>query len=145
VIHEKSAGAVVYHESNNMLEYLLLLYEAGHWDFPKGGVEGGESEVDTALREVREETGLNSVQILEGFRKEIEYMYRKQGQLVKKKVVFYLARSDTKDVRLSYEHRAFIWLNYENALRNLTYRTAKATLMEAHKFLTQRRRRLSQT
>ena len=55
--------------------------------------------------------------------------------MVRKTVVFYLARSPTKDVKLSYEHIGYVWLDYENALKKLTFETAKETLREAHEFL----------
>ena len=135
IIREKSAGAVVFFNGENGPEYLLLLYEAGHWDFPKGGIEEGETELDAAIREVREETGLTNIEIINGFRKEIHYNFRKNKNLVKKTVIFYLAKTDTKNVRLSFEHKDYIWLPYEAAYNKLTFKTAKETLEMAHKFL----------
>jgi 8-oxo-dGTP pyrophosphatase MutT (NUDIX family) len=58
MLHEKSCGAVVFFR-NVQLKYLLLQYEAGHWDFVKGNVEPNESETDTVLRELKEETNLD--------------------------------------------------------------------------------------
>jgi len=139
VIREKSAGAVVFYDNGREKEYLLLLYEAGHWDFPKGGIEKGETEVETAIREVIEETGLTDIKIINGFKWEIHYNYRKNKNLVHKTVVFYLAESKSKDVKLSYEHKDYIWLPYEEAYNKLTFKTAKETLKEAHKFLTERK------
>jgi len=103
MIFERSAGAVLFYR-NLVIEYLLLRYGAGHWDFPKGEIEPGEKELETVKREVWT-------------------------------VVFYLARSPTKNVKLSYEHVGYIWLDYENALKKLTFETAKETLREEHKFL----------
>ncbi|HID04211.1 MAG TPA: NUDIX domain-containing protein [Candidatus Caldiarchaeum subterraneum] len=135
LIKEKSAGAVVFYDNGQEPEYLLLLYEAGHWDFPKGGIEEGETEIQTALREVKEETGLNNVKIIDGFKWEIQYNYRKNRNLVRKTVVFFLAESETKDVTLSYEHKDYTWLPYEEAYSKLTFKTAKETLKEAHVYL----------
>ena len=56
--YEKSCGALVFRRASQGLEVLLLKHRAGHWDFPKGHVEAGESEQETALREVLEESGL---------------------------------------------------------------------------------------
>jgi len=134
MLQETSAGAVLFYV-DELVEYLLLHYEAGHWDFPKGAIEPGESEIDTVKREVWEETGIKDIEIIPGFRKVIQYFYRKSRQLVRKKVIFYLARAPTKEVTLSYEHIGYIWLDYENALRKLTFKTAKDTLKEAHNFL----------
>ncbi|MEM4536413.1 MAG: NUDIX domain-containing protein [Nitrososphaerota archaeon] len=137
MLEERSAGAVVFYLSVGLIEYLLLHYEAGHWDFPKGAIEEGETELDTVRREVWEETGLDKIEIIKDFRKEIEYYYRKLGELVRKRVVFYLARSNVKDVRLSYEHKDYIWLDYPRAMRKLTFRTARNVLEAAHAYLTQ--------
>jgi len=137
MLEERSAGAVVFYLSEGLIEYLLLHYEAGHWDFPKGAIEEGETELDTVRREVWEETGLDKIEIIKDFRKEIEYYYRKLGELVRKRVVFYLARSNVKDVRLSYEHKDYIWLDYPRAMRKLTLRTARNVLEAAHAYLTQ--------
>ena len=55
---EKSCGALVVRRGKNETEILLIKHNGGHWAFPKGHVEAGESEEQTALREVQEETGL---------------------------------------------------------------------------------------
>ncbi|MDW8083685.1 MAG: bis(5'-nucleosyl)-tetraphosphatase [Candidatus Caldarchaeum sp.] len=134
-VDERSAGAVIYHREENGVEYLLLKYGAGHWDFPKGHIEKNESEIQAVLREVREETGLNELQIIDGFRKVINYMFMKEGRLVRKEVVFYLGEAIEKNVTLSPEHLDYVWLPLEKALEKLTFKTAKETLMEADKYL----------
>ncbi len=144
MLREISAGAVLFYLGDE-IEYLILHYEAGHWDFPKGAIEPGESELDTVRREVWEETGISNIEIIPGFRKKIQYFYRKSQQLVRKTVIFYLARSFTKDVTLSYEHVGYLWLGYEKALRRLTFKTAKDTLREAHEFLTKNSQLLHQS
>ncbi|MCS7133303.1 MAG: bis(5'-nucleosyl)-tetraphosphatase [Candidatus Caldarchaeum sp.] len=134
-VDERSAGAVVYHRGENSIEYLLLKYGAGHWDFPKGHIEKNESEIQAVLREVREETGINDLSIIDGFRKVISYMFMKEGRLVRKEVVFYLGEASDKTVTLSPEHLDYVWLNVEKALEKLTFKTAKETLVEADNFL----------
>lgn len=135
-IKEHSAGAVLFHRSNGRVEYLALRYPAGHWDFPKGNVEEHEAEDETVKREVREETGIKGIRLIHGFRKGIEYYYRKGGRLIRKRVVFYLAEAPTKEVALSYEHLGYAWLPYEDAHKRLTYGNAKEVLKNAHSFLT---------
>ena len=55
---EISAGAVVYFKNKDTIEYLLLHYKSGHWDFPKGHIEEGEEHKDTVEREIEEETSI---------------------------------------------------------------------------------------
>ena len=120
---------------NAEIVYLLLQYEAGHWDFVKGNVEPNESEKDTVLRELKEETGIVATRPIEGFKERIIYYYRRQGSTVHKEVVFFLIEADTKKVTLSFEHVGFDWLNYERALEKLTFKNAKDVLQKAHAFL----------
>ena len=132
--HEKSCGAVVF-TKNTDVEYLLLQYAAGHWDFVKGNVESNESEKDTVLRELREETGIVATQTIEGLRERIEYYYRRQGETIRKEVVFYLIEAQGKKVELSFEHVGFDWLNYQGAMEKLTFKNAKDVLQKAREFL----------
>jgi len=134
VLQEKSCGTVVFVKSDEVL-YLLLQYEAGHWDFVKGNVEPNESEKDTVLRELKEETGIDATRTIEGFKERVIYYYRRQGATVHKEVVFFLIEADTKKVTLSFEHVGFDWLNYERALEKLTFKNAKDVLQKAHAFL----------
>lgn len=84
---EKSCGAVIWRDRDGVREYLLARHNGGHWSFPKGHVEGGETEAETALREIREETGLLA-QLDTGFRYVSTY-YPKHNVI--KDVVFFLA------------------------------------------------------
>jgi len=134
VIQEKSCGAVVF---RNSLEtcYLLLRYDAGHWDFVKGNVETNESERDTVTRELKEETGIAVAKFVDGFRVRIEYFYRRQGETIRKEVVFFLVESEISAVKLSFEHVDYAWLNYQQAAEKLTFKNAKDVLQKASAFL----------
>ena len=134
MLHEKSCGTVVFFKSVQV-KYLLLQYEAGHWDFVKGNVEPNESEADTVLRELNEETGIVATQLIEGFREQIQYFYRRQGETIQKEVVFYLIQADTEKVELSFEHVGYEWLDYQHALERLTFKNAREVLQKAHDFL----------
>lgn len=134
-MNETSSGAILYHINNQTITFLLLHYFPGHWDFPKGNKEKGESDIDTALREITEETGIIDVTFLEGFKKEIFYKYKRNNQLISKKVVYFLAKSNSTDVVLSSEHLDFVWEPYEDALIRITYKNSKEILADGYKFL----------
>jgi 8-oxo-dGTP pyrophosphatase MutT (NUDIX family) len=139
LIDERSAGAVVFYMGENSEpEYLLLHYSAGHWDFPKGNIETGENEKQTATREIREETCINDVEFMDGFSMKIEYKYRHGKKVVRKEVVLYLARTRTRNVVLSHEHIGFAWKKFDEAMQQLTYLNAKNLLSAAKKHLQQR-------
>ena len=134
---EKSCGIVLF----NSDEFLLIQHptksngDEGHWDFPKGHVEGNETELETAKRELIEETGIAEFKIFNGFRHRIEYNFSKDNRIVSKEVIFFLAESNIKDVKLSSEHQNFIWLNFNLAYSKLTYANAKEVLAAVKIFL----------
>lgn len=132
---EHSAGAIVFRDEGGRRVYLLLHYDAGHWDFIKGKVEKGESEMQTILREAKEESGLDDLEFREGFREKIYYSYLREREEVPKEVVFLLAETRSRDVRLSHEHQASEWLIYEKARERLTFDNAKDVLDKANRFL----------
>ena len=143
---EKSAGALIFRMENNVPHYLLLHYQSGHWEFAKGHIEEGESPEVAALREIQEETGIQDVTIIPGFKEYIKYSFRNNYDLKKedklkapwifKLVVFYLAKTDAKEVVISDEHIGFAWLPYEEALKKLTFKNAKNLLKKADNIVT---------
>ena len=134
---EKSCGIVLF----NSDEFLLIQHptksngDEGHWDFPKGHVEGNETELETAKRELLEETGIVNFRLVDGFRYRIEYNFQKGDEMVLKEVIFFLAESNTKEVVLSSEHQNFIWLDKHLAHNKLTYANAKEVLAAVKFFL----------
>ena len=141
-MEERSAGAVLFNDTGGIRKFLLLKYPAGHWDFPKGNMEKGESEGQTVLREVNEETGLDDVKVIDGFRRKIEYFYRRENKSVHKEVVFLLAETKKEEVRLSFEHQAYGWYSLQEALKNVTYNNSRRTLLQAEKYLEETTRRV---
>jgi len=136
MVHEKSCGVILYYTTNsNSTEILLLHYPEGHWDFPKGHVESGEEELDTALRELKEETGICDVDIVDGFREKIHYFFTNKGQTISKDVYFFLAKTKGKPVEISHEHVGFEWLSYEDAIKRLTFKNAREILKKSKQFL----------
>ena len=130
---EISAGAVIFRRNNSELQFLLLHYELGHWEFAKGHIEKGEDERETVRREVAEETGIADITFVEGFRESIKYYFRWQGKGIFKVVVFYLVRTAAKEVKLSDEHIGYEWLSYDKAMRRLKFKNSKHVLEKANR------------
>jgi 8-oxo-dGTP pyrophosphatase MutT (NUDIX family) len=127
---EFSVAAIVFHEN----KYLLLKYGLGHWEFVKGHIEDDESDEQTILRELEEETSITDAVIVKGFKENYEYFFTFKDQRIHKYVNCYLIKSNTKDVKISYEHEDYIWLSFPKALKQLTYNNAKTLLEKAKKF-----------
>jgi len=145
---EKSAGAIIFREDEGKRYYLLLHYSSGHWEFPKGHIEKGETEEETVRREVFEETGINDLKIIPGFKKYIKYFFRqyrdnvseserKAGKTpwVFKLVTFFVAETKTKEVKISPEHKGFLWLPIDEAIKKTTFKNSKKLLEEANDFV----------
>jgi 8-oxo-dGTP pyrophosphatase MutT (NUDIX family) len=134
---EKSAGAVVYRKTEDgKVMYLLLQPAPGKpWGFPKGKIDAGETERQAAVREISEEAGLPPVTLDPTFRHVVHYTYRRGRQMVKKDVVYFLARTDTAEIRISWEHVAFRWAALADALTLVAYDNARDTLRAADAFL----------
>lgn len=146
---EKSAGAIIYIMKNNEPHYLLLHYPSKHWEFAKGHIEKGEKPEQAAIREIKEETGIEDLRILPEFKEYSKYFFRKsyglKGEAKKKApwvfklVLFLLAETKTETVKISKEHIGFIWLPFELAVKKVTYKNAKELLKKANEFIISRK------
>ncbi len=137
---ETSAGAIIF-KKNKGRKYLLLHYESGHWDYVKGNAEKQEKIEETIKREAKEEAGITDLTFIPGFKEKIDYFYRKEKELISKSVIFLLAETGQKQIKLSYEHIGYKWLNFDKALKQLTYNTAKDVLKKAENFLKETRQK----
>ena len=134
---EKSCGVVLFSKQ----KVLLLQYATGqkegewdfqgHWDFPKGHVDKGETEIETATRELEEETGIKNIILLDNFRKTINYKIQKRDRKISKEVVFFIATTAETEINLSDEHVDYGWFDFTSALKQLTYDNARSVLSEA--------------
>ncbi len=130
-MQEHSAGTVVVKDG----KYLLLHYDSGHWDFAKGHLESGETPEQAALRELKEETGIEDAELIPDFAEKIQYFFKRDGKTVAKEVIFFIARAKTDKVKLSFEHKDYVWLPFKEAVEKLTFNTAKEVLRKAEAFL----------
>jgi len=127
---------VVFDKSTEAPHYLLLHNARGHWDFPKGGIDPGESKVEAALRELKEEAGITAT-IINGFEHSFSYFYTEQdGQKAHKTVYFFVGHADSTDIVLSHEHIDCAWLPFKKALQKLPFKESKELLERADQFLT---------
>ena len=135
MIEETSAGIVLFRRENDKILFLLLHYPSGHWDFVKGKMEKGETYHETAIRETKEETGITDIDFLDNFEEWIQYNFQYEGELVNKKVVFFLAETKTKEIEISHEHLDFTWMDYVTAMEKTTFDNAKTVLSKSYALL----------
>ena len=119
--YEKSCGAVVFDED----KVLVIQQVKGHWGFPKGHVEPGETEVETAKREIKEETNLD-VEINDKYRY-VEHYSPEEG--IEKDVVFFIAEKTGGEIKVQEEEvLSTEWLLPKDALERVTYDSSKRIL-----------------
>jgi bis(5'-nucleosidyl)-tetraphosphatase len=131
---EKSCGAIVYRKINNDIEFLAIRSNSPdrHWGFPKGHVEGKETEEETCIREVYEETGL-VIKPHEGFR---EYDKYKVAENTYKEVIFFIADATTQEVVIDQDEvEEYRWAPFQEIYDLLTYDSGKVILAKAKDFI----------
>ncbi len=129
MLHEKSCGAIVYRKFHGNTEILLIKHvNSGHWSFPKGHVEFGETEVETAQREIMEETGIDVI-IDPSFRETVSYSPKRGTQKI---VVYFLAKAKNSDYIPQEEEIADIkWVEIGRAQSVLSYENDKSIVAKA--------------
>ena len=129
MLHEKSCGAIVYRRFHGNVEILLIKHiNSGHWSFPKGHVEGDETELETARREIKEETGLDVI-LDQTFRETVSYSPKRDTQKI---VVYFLALARNYDFVPQAEEIAEIrWVDIARATSMLTYENDKTIVNKA--------------
>lgn len=132
-----SCGVIPVRVVEGQRRYLLVQHKAGHWSFPKGHPESGESPIEAALRELMEETGLVSVKLVETPAFEEAYEFTKRsGKRVIKHVTYYIGRVGTDAVAIQPEEIAdFFWGAAGAVHGKLTFDEGRALLAEVESFL----------
>ena len=127
---EKSCGAVVYNPKKH--SFLIIKMLNGNWGFPKGHTEDQETDIQTAIREVTEETGIN-IEILDGFKKSIKYIPFPE---VLKKVIFFIGITEEEKVTIDkHEIEDYMWCSYEEALKMITYKPQRDIMESSLQFI----------
>ncbi|NLM19967.1 MAG: NUDIX domain-containing protein [Clostridiaceae bacterium] len=135
--YEKSCGAIVFTRINDEIKYLLVKQQAGFYSFPKGHAENNETEIETALREINEETGLNP-KILDGFKVSDEYPLPDKENTIKQVVYFLAEYQDNQDQKLVAQEDEIIkidLLTYEEAFKIFNWDSQRSILKAANNFL----------
>ncbi len=130
---EKSCGAIVYKKENNKLEFLLVYQSNGNYGFPKGHMEDGETELETTVREIKEETNLD-VDVDENFRCETSYLM--EAKNVIKEVVYFVAIPNTFDLKNQEgEINECNWYNYDEVKSKLKFENVKEIFSKAYNYI----------
>jgi 8-oxo-dGTP pyrophosphatase MutT (NUDIX family) len=131
--YEKSCGAIVYRKFHGNTEILLIRHiKSGYWSFPKGHVEGDETEVETAIREIKEETNID-VLVDSGFRETVCFSPRRDTS---KTVVYFVAKAISADVKPQVEEISETkWVEIGQAISYLTYDNDKLIVNKAKAFI----------
>ena len=127
---EKSCGAVVYNPKKH--SFLIIKMLNGNWGFPKGHTEDQETDIQTAIREVLEETGIN-IEILDGFKKSIKYIPFPE---VLKEVIFFIGITEEEKVTIDKDEiEDYMWCSYEEALKMITYKPQRDVMESSLQFI----------
>ncbi len=130
---ETSAGGVVYRVQNGEPLFLLIRDSYRNWGFPKGHLEDDEQPYAAAVREVREETGLDSIE-LDGEIDTIDWFFRFRGRLVHKVCHFYLMHTSSPRTKPQRAEgiTACRWATFDEAAKLVSYANARDVLTRAN-------------
>ncbi len=132
-LYENSCGAIVYREIHGEIRFLLIKNKrSANWGFPKGHIERGETEKETAYREVLEEAGIH-IHFLPDFRFRSEYSI--QGRIEKQVVIFLATTDDTTTTIQREEIEEYLWLKFDKAMNSLKFPNDKQMLRKANEYL----------
>lgn len=132
-----SVGIILFCRFPRSVKYLLIKQHQGHWGFPKGHIEKGEKKIDTAKRELKEETGIRYVSLLGNkiLLKDEYSFFNGNGKIIKK-IGYYIGETKEKKVKVDgKEILNFRWCTYSKALDKITFNQTKNVLKKAKKFI----------
>jgi bis(5'-nucleosidyl)-tetraphosphatase len=123
-------------EDSSEMQFLLIRHWAGHWGFPKGHAEAGETAIATACRELEEETGIQAYRVFDDTSFVEQYSFTKDGQPIEKTVTYFIAAIESQAVTCQeQEIQAYTWVNFDTALQTITFDQAKRILQRVYDYL----------
>jgi 8-oxo-dGTP pyrophosphatase MutT (NUDIX family) len=131
--NEKSAGFVIFRRNGG--RKFLFLTNKGRYDVPKGLKQEGEDDLECALRELKEETGIGDVSIIPNFKRATHYFYRWENTLISKDVVYFLGEANSGEVQISSEHDGYSWLTKDEVLSKIKYKNLRGIIMEVDQMI----------
>ena len=133
---EKSCGAVVFTQEERVVKYVIIRSPEGFYGYPKGHMEAGETEEQTALREIKEETGLSAT-LLSGFRTEDSHALVREGRPdVTKHIVYFLAEYDGQALHAQAgEVSAIALMTFDEAMAAFQFESSRRILREAAAYI----------
>ncbi len=134
MLFEYSAGAFIYKIIEGKVFLLFLRSSRNNMDVPKGHIEKGETVEEAATREIKEEAGL-TVTFLPYFRESTQYFFVEDGDRIMKKVYFFIANITNEKVEISKEHKAYSWLDKEEAIREMKFKDMKERIPRIYDYI----------
>ena len=144
MVNLRAAGIIIYRMVNDVKPEILLLQTAYNkeWAPPKGHVDPGESDLDTAFRETKEEAGISKcdISIHNDFKKELHYVIKKSVYVEdvnkQKTSVYFLGKvNGNQDVTLSEEHISYKWVTFEDAISTVKFENYATLYSSAQSYL----------
>ncbi len=136
---EISAGVIIYRLTEEGPKFLIVYHRHGYWNFPKGKIENEERSWEAAVREIWEETGLKlrDLKFKKNFKAYERFAFTKQGKKIQKTVIFYLAETSQRNVRLLGDHEeGYGWFLFREAQKILgKYKDSQRILIQARNFI----------
>jgi len=128
-----SFGVIPIYKKDSEVCFLMICHNAGHWSFPKGHKENDESDIEVAMRELREETGITKCQLLTDQQFIERYSWTREDTVVDKTVKYFVGLVDTKVAKIQKsEIQDYRWVNYDDALKLATYSEAQKIIKEVY-------------
>jgi len=136
--NDQSMGVIVFFRFPRSIKYLLIKHQKGHWSFPKGHADKGETKFEAALRELKEETGVSKIQLLKKRVMLIDSYKFTNGKGVKilKKVNYFIAEAKNKKVNIDFKEVVnFKWCTFNAGMEKITYDESKSIFKKADRLI----------